>query len=85
MKQGKTLQELGRELQRQRNNRQDFLADTRSLVLQSNYHNSNLLVSIDNKKLRYFTESNFYGVSSHNLILAFRFLPHDVTLGFNKN
>ena len=31
MKQGKTLQELGRELQRQRNNRQDFLADTRSL------------------------------------------------------
>ena len=28
MKQGKTLQALGRELQRQRNNRQDFLADT---------------------------------------------------------
>jgi len=36
MKQGKTLQELGRELQRQRNNRQDFLADTRSLEMESN-------------------------------------------------
>ncbi len=32
MKQGKTLQELGRELQRQRLNRQDFLTDTRSFL-----------------------------------------------------
>ena len=29
MKQGRTLQELRRELQRQRKNRQDFLSDTR--------------------------------------------------------
>ena len=62
MKQGKTLQELGRELQRQRNNRQDFLADTRSLVLQSNYHNSNLLVSIDNKKNSDISRSQIFTV-----------------------
>ena len=33
MRQGKSLMELGTELQRQRNNRQDFIADTRSLEL----------------------------------------------------
>lgn len=31
MKQGKTLEDLGRELERQRQNRKDFVADTRSL------------------------------------------------------
>ena len=31
MKQGKTLETLGAELQRQRNARQDFVADTRQL------------------------------------------------------
>ena len=49
MKQGKTLQALGRELQRQRNNRQDFLADTRSLAMKSGHHDSSLLVSLDGK------------------------------------
>ena len=49
MKQGKNLQELGRELQRQRNNRQDFLVDTRSLKMKSDHHGSNLIVSLDNK------------------------------------
>ena len=53
MKQGKTLQELGRELQRQRNNRQDFLADTRSLAMQSNHHGSNLIVSIDSRTQKF--------------------------------
>jgi len=49
MKQGKTLQELGRELQRQRNNRQDFLADTRSLEMESNGRGSVLHLTLDNK------------------------------------
>ena len=31
MRQGKTLENLGRELERQRQNRKDFVADTRSL------------------------------------------------------
>ncbi|MBQ6296722.1 MAG: DUF932 domain-containing protein [Selenomonadaceae bacterium] len=52
MKQGKTLQELGRELQRQRLNRQDFLADTRSLEVESNSYGSTLHLSLD---------SNTYG------------------------
>ena len=41
MKQGKTLQELGRELQRQRLNRQDFLPDTRSIEMESHSYGSN--------------------------------------------
>lgn len=49
MKQGKTLQELGRELQRQRNNRQDFLADTRSLEMESNHYGSTVHLSLDGK------------------------------------
>ena len=49
MKQGKTLAELGRELQRQRLNRQDFLADTRSLEVESNFYGSTLHLSFDNK------------------------------------
>lgn len=49
MKQGKTLAELGRELQRQRLNRQDFLADTRSLEVETNSYGSTLHLSLDNK------------------------------------
>ena len=49
MKQGKTLLELGRELQRQRLNRQDFLADTRSLEVESNSYGSTLHLSFDSK------------------------------------
>ena len=52
MKQGKTLLELGRELQRQRQNRQDFLADTRSLEVETNDYGSTLHLSLD---------SNTYG------------------------
>ena len=49
MKQGKTLLELGKELQRQRLNRQDFLADTRSLEVESNDYGSTLHLSLDGK------------------------------------
>ena len=49
MKQGKTLAELGKELQRQRLNRQDFLADTRSLEVESNSYGSTLHLSLDGK------------------------------------
>ena len=49
MKQGKTLQELGRELQRQRLNRQDFLADTRSLEMESNNYGSTVHLTLDGK------------------------------------
>lgn len=49
MKQGRTLQELERELQRQRNYRQDFIADTRSLELETTEYGSTLHLSIDGK------------------------------------
>ena len=49
MKQGRTLLELGRELQRQRQNRQDFLADTRSIEVESNGYGSTLHMSLDNR------------------------------------
>lgn len=49
MKQGRTLQELGRELQRQRRNRQDFLADTRLLEVESNSYGSTLHMTLDSK------------------------------------
>ena len=49
MKQGKTLLELGRELQRQRINRQDFLADTRSLEVESTSYGSTLHLSLEGK------------------------------------
>lgn len=49
MKQGRTLQELGRELQRQRLNRQDFLADTRSLEVETNSYGSTPHLSLDGK------------------------------------
>ena len=51
MKQGKTLQELGKELQRQRLNRQDFLADTRSLEMESDSYGSMLNLSLEGKSL----------------------------------
>lgn len=53
MKQGKTLAELGRELQRQRQNRQDFLADTRSLEMKSDSYGSTLLLSLDNHRYNF--------------------------------
>ena len=49
MKQGRTLLELGRELQSQRLNRQDFLADTRTLEVESNDYGSTLHMSLDGK------------------------------------
>ena len=53
MKQGKTVQELGRELQRQRNNRQDFIADTRSFEMETNEYGSTLHLAIDGKTYGY--------------------------------
>ena len=53
MKQGKTLQELGKELQRQRLNRQDFPADTRSLEMESDSYGSMLNLSLEGKSLSF--------------------------------
>ena len=48
MKQGKSLMELGAELTRQRNNRQDFIADTKSLEVQTDSNgNSQIFFYLD--------------------------------------
>ena len=47
MKQGRSLLELGKELQRQRLNRQDFLADTRTLEMETTPYSSTLHLSLD--------------------------------------
>lgn len=49
MKRGRTLEELGAELQRQRNARQDFIADTRSLVMETAPEGSTLRMATGNK------------------------------------
>lgn len=50
MKQGKTLQTLGEELQRQRAVRKDFLADTRSLQLKSRDDTSLLTITVGKER-----------------------------------
>ena len=47
MKQGRSLLELGKELQRQRLNRQDFLADTRTLEMETTPYSSTLHLSLE--------------------------------------
>lgn len=53
MKQGRTLQELGEELTRQRLARRDFVADTRSLEMESSSSGSVLSVFLDNDRHEY--------------------------------
>ena len=73
MKQGKTLQELGRELQRQRNNRQDFLADTRSLELESNSRGSILHLTLDNKAQEFGVEEVAHQQIASRLNIPYRY------------
>lgn len=49
MKQGRTLQELGKELDRQRKARQDFMADTRSIEMESEPGTSVLRLALNNE------------------------------------
>lgn len=49
MKQGRTLQELGKELDRQRKARQDFIADTRSIEMESVPGESVLRLSLNHE------------------------------------
>ena len=83
MKQGKTLQELGRELQRQRLNRQDFLADTRSIEMESDSYGSMLNLSLEGKSLSFTVEETAHQQIAARLNIPFRYykkmqdeLPH---------
>lgn len=50
MKQGRTLQELGQELQRQRSLRKDFVADTRSLEMESDEKGARMRLFLEDKE-----------------------------------
>ena len=73
LKQGKTLSELGRELQRQRLNRQDFLADTRSLEMQSDSFGSTLRLSIDDHPLTFSVGDIAHQQIASRLNIPFRY------------
>ena len=73
MKQGKTLSELGRELQRQRLNRQDFLADTRSLEMQSDSCGSTLRLSVDDQSLTFSVGEIAHQQIASRLNIPFRY------------
>ena len=73
MKQGKTLQELGRELQRQRLNRQDFLADTRSIEMESDFYGSMLNLSLEGKSLSFTVGETAHQQIASRLNIPFRY------------
>ncbi len=96
MKQGKTLQELGRELQRQRLNRQDFLADTRSLEMKSDFYGSMLNLSLEGKSLSFTVGETAHQQIAARLNIPFRYyqkmqisapdlLDHNVNCWLNQN
>ena len=71
MKQGRTLEQLGAELQRQRNARQDFIADTRKLVMETTPKNSTLRMATGNK-MQEFT----VGLIAHQQIASRLGIPY---------
>lgn len=73
MKQGKTLSELGRELQRQRLNRQDFLADTRSLEMESDCYGSTLRMSLDRHDYSFTVGDNAHQQIASRLNIPYRY------------
>ena len=96
MKQGKTLAELGRELQRQRLNRQDFLADTRSLEMETDSYGSTLQLSLDDKPLSFTVGETAHQQIAARLNIPFRYykkmqeeapalLDQNVNTWFGKN
>ena len=96
MKQGKTLSELGMELQRQRLNRQDFLANTRSLEMQSDSFGSILRLSVNDQPLTFSVGEIAHQQIAARLNIPFRYyqkmqaaVPHlldqNVNTWFDRN
>ena len=71
MKQGRTLEQLGVELQRQRNARQDFIADTRKLVMETTPEKSTIRMDVGNR-LEKFT----VGLVAHQQIASRLGIPY---------
>ena len=51
MKQGRTLEQLGQELERQRNSRADFIANTRQLQFKTDDNQSRITFENGNKTI----------------------------------
>ena len=74
MKQGKSLMELGMELQRQRNNRQDFIADTKNLEVQTDSNgNSQMFFYLDDKPHTFSINENAHSQISARLGIPYRY------------
>lgn len=73
MKQGKTLHELGVELQRQRNNKQDFIADTRSIEIESTAFGSTLHMTLDSKTYGYQVSDIAHQQIANRLNIPYRY------------
>ena len=74
MKQGKSLMELGMELQRQRNNRQDFIADTKSLEVQTDSSgNSQMFFYLDDKPRTFGINENAHSQIAARLNIPYRY------------
>ena len=71
MKQGRTLQALGKELERQRNARQDFIADTRSIEMESVPGASHLRLEVNGVSQEFGV-----GESAHQQIAARLGIPY---------
>ena len=73
MKQGRTLVELGRELERQRNARKDFLADTRSLELTTDEQSAKLTVFVEDKANEFTVTDLAHQQMASRLQIPFRY------------
>ena len=71
MKQGRTLQELGQELSRQREARKDFISDTRSLAMDSSALGGRFLIALGDD-----TQEYSIGETAHQQIAARLQIPY---------
>ena len=71
MKQGRTLQELGQELSRQREARKDFISDTRSLAMDSSALGGRFLIALGDD-----TQEYMIGETAHQQIAARLQIPY---------
>lgn len=71
MKQGRTLQELGQELTRQREARKDFISDTRSLAMDSSALGGRFLIALGDD-----TQEYTIGETAHQQIAARLQIPY---------
>ena len=73
MKQGKSLQDLGKELQRQRSLRKDFVADTRSMEMESGADGAHIRLFLENKAQEFKVSEIAHQQIASRLQIPFRY------------